>query len=646
MSLIRQIRLLLLATLLLAFLGAVGLTVQSARDTLQTQLRLKNSDNATSLAQVLGEKKGDMELMELVMSSQFDTGFYRSIRFTGADGRPGYRKETEATPASAPAWFVWLLPIESVPGVAQVSDGWRALGSVEVVSQTAYAHDDLWRASVGSAIALGLLGLVMALVSRVVVRRISEALDRTVDQAKALVDGEFVTVPEPRVPELQRLTRAMNTMVARLKSIFEAQAAQVEALRQQATTDAVTGIANRSHFMGQLSSARQSEYADQDAGLILLRLLDLAAVNRQLGRATTDRMIVAISKALQDYSERVSGCHVGRLNGSDFALYLPVGGQTLETAHAVADSMRNILPMFGSQVAIAIGAVEISPDHSLGQFLSAADAALARAEAAGPFAVVMADAPPAADGARAAPAGEGAWREQLLDALATRRAKLVRFPVLDAQLQPVHQECPLRLQLEANGGFETAARWLPLALRSRLTAAIDELAVSLALEDIAHGGQPLCVNLSPASLLDSGFAARLRGLLQQRSAQAPLLWLEVPEIAAVEHFDLVQELSRQLRPMGAKFGLEHAGERLGRVDRLFEAGLDYVKLDGSVVHGVDTDEARAGFLRGLVLMLHGLSLKVIAEGVGSDGEAEAAWKAGVDGVTGPWASRQRADLVA
>ncbi len=48
MSLIRQIWLLLLGTLLLALLASVSVNVSSARDTLQTQLRLKNSDNATA----------------------------------------------------------------------------------------------------------------------------------------------------------------------------------------------------------------------------------------------------------------------------------------------------------------------------------------------------------------------------------------------------------------------------------------------------------------------------------------------------------------------------------------------------------------------------------------------------------------------
>lgn len=644
MSLIRQIRLLLLVTLLLAFVGSVGVTIKSARDTLATQLRLKNSDNAASLAQVLNQQKGEAELMALVMSAQFDTGFYRSIRFTAADGKPGFVREGQLAPSQAPAWFAALLPITSTPGVAQVSDGWRALGSVEVISQTAYAHDDLWRASLQSAAILGVLGLLMGLVSRVVVQRIRKPLDQAVDQAQALVDGQFVTVAEPRIPELQRLTRAMNTMVSRLKTIFEAQAAQVETLRQQAYTDPVTGVANRKHFMGQLSASRQSDYADPDAGLILLRVLDLAEVNRRLGRVATDRMITAVSQALQGYTERVHGCHVGRLNGSDFALYLPVGGQALETAHAVADSMRSILPLFGSQVAVALGAVEIGPEHSLPQLLSAADAALALAESRGEFAVELAEQRSDVD-PRGGLRGEGAWREHLLDALAARRARLVRFPVIDASLQAIHLECPLRLQLEVDGGFETAARWLPLALRSRLTAAIDELAVTLALDDIAHDGQALCVNLSPASLLDSGFAARLRGILQQRPTQARLLWLEVPEVAAIENFALVQEVSRQLRPLGARFGLEHAGQRLSQVERLFEAGLDYVKLDAAVIHGIDSDTARAGFLRSLVLMLHGLSLQVIAEGVSTEAESAAAWQAGVDGQTGPWASSRRPDLV-
>ena len=98
-------------------------------------------------------------------------------------------------------------------------------------------------------------------------------------------------MPESRVPELQRLTRAMNTMVARLKLIFDAQAAQVESLRRQAHSDPLTGLSNRKHFLGQLGATLQREDGTAEGGLVLLRLLDLAGVNRSLGHVATDRVI-------------------------------------------------------------------------------------------------------------------------------------------------------------------------------------------------------------------------------------------------------------------------------------------------------------------------------------------------------------------
>jgi EAL domain-containing protein (putative c-di-GMP-specific phosphodiesterase class I) len=269
--------------------------------------------------------------------------------------------------------------------------------------------------------------------------------------------------------------------------------------------------------------------------------------------------------------------------------------------------------------------------------MSAADAALARAESRGPFSVELSSEPTHS----VAMMGEGAWRQRIREALVQGRVHLVSYPVVNARREVIHLECPLRLQLDEQGGFEPAARWLPLAMRSRLTVDIDERALALALAESTADGQPRCVNLSPASLADSGFASRLRALLWDSPRVARLLWLEVAESAAVDHFELLQELSRQLRPTGVRLGLEHAGERLGAIPRLFEAGLDYVKLDAAMVAGVGHDEHRATFVRGTVTLLHGLSLQVYAEGVADAADAKVLWDCGIDGLTGPWISSQQ-----
>jgi diguanylate cyclase (GGDEF)-like protein len=634
MSLIRQIWLLLLGTVLLAFAGSVTVAVESARGYLQTQLGVKNTDNATALALALSQQHGDKELMNLLLSAQFDSGYYSRIRFVASDGSVAFQRETSGASREAPEWFVRLVPISAEPGVAQVSDGWRALGRVELISQSGYAHDELWRSSLWSALALGLVGLLAGGVGTLVVQRIRRPLDSVVGQAQALVRGEFVTVPEPGVPELRRVTQAMNTMVGRLRITFQAQAEQLEGLRQQANCDRLTGLSNRAHFLGQLAVTLQREDGTAEGGLVLLRMLDLADLNRALGHAETDRMITTVAQALRPYGDRVKGCFIGRLNGSDFALCLPVAGMARETAQALADALSLVLPNLSSEAGVSVGAVELRREMTMAQVMSEADAALARAESRGPFAVELGG----EGGVSVAMLGEGAWRQRIRDAIGQQRAHLVSFPLVNVRKDLIHLECPLRLQLEPNGAFEPAARWLPLAIRSRLTVDIDECALALALRDAARDGKARCVNLSPSSLADSGFSARLRALLWNAPQVARLIWLEVAESAAVEHFGLLQELGRQLRPTGIRLGLEHAGERLGKIPRLFEAGLDYVKLDAAIVQGVGSDENRAAFVRGTVTLLHGLSLQVYAEGVSSAADAQRLWDCGIDGATGPWIS--------
>ena len=639
MSLIRQIWMLLLGTVLLALAGSVTVSVLSARETMQTQLRIKNSDNAATLALSLSQQKGDASLMELLMTAQFDTGYFQSIRLRSADGTVAFeRRADDAQAVRAPRWFARLLSIESPTGSAQVSDGWRALGAVEVVSQTAYAYDDLWQASLRTALTLGVVGLFAGLIGTFGVLRIRHPLDAAVTQAQALVQGRFVAVAEPRVPELRRLTQAMNTMVDRVRGQFDAQAALVEQLRQQANCDAVTGLANRQHFLGQLRTALQSEDGPPDGGLILLRLMDLAEVNRTLGHVATDRVLKGIADALAVYTGSVHGCFGGRLNGSDFALCLPSRGELATTAQTLSEGLRVALATQGMALNVAAGAVELLHGMPMADLMTAADAALARAESRGGFAVEIGATsfvPPGSG-------GEASWRQQITQALAEGRTRLVDFPLVDARQRIVARECPLRIQLVPAGEFETAARWLPLALRSRLTTAVDLNAVTLALEAIRVDGGARCVNLSPVSLADSGFAANLRELLRTQPEGAPSLWLEVAESAAFDHFTPLQELGRQLRPLGARLGLEHAGERIGRVERLMELGLDYVKLDAAVVHAVGSDAARATFVASTVTMLHGLGLAVYAEGVADAADARVLWECRVDGLTGPWVSAQLA----
>jgi EAL domain-containing protein (putative c-di-GMP-specific phosphodiesterase class I)/GGDEF domain-containing protein len=634
MSLMRQIGWLVLGVVLAALVGAVGLSTASLRQLMQTQLELKNADNAQALALALSQQQGDPELIELLVSAQFDTGAYEYVGWRSPGGETLFERREPPRAGEAPAWFRGLVPIHARPGVAQLSNGWNAIGAVEVVSHSAYALDELWRSTRRLLAWLVVVGAVAAAVAWAGLRRIRRPLDAAVAQAEGVLAGSYGQVAEPRVPELQRLTRAMNAMVQRIKDMFEAQAGQLLVLREQVHHDPLTGVSTRQHFLAELDAALQRDDGPVIAGLVLVRLRDLPGLNASLGRTAVDDLLQTLVTTLQANPASVPGCRVGRLNGGDFALWLPAEGVAAESARALADALRASLPAFGSGVQVALGAVELPRDRPSSVWLGEADAALARAEhlgaARGGFVVEM-----VADPGIGRAQGEGLWRMQLLDAVAHRRGRLAAFPVRDRAGHVLHLECPLQLQLE--DALVPAAAWLPLALRSRRTAEVDLFAIELALVASAGDGVARCINIASATLADAGFLPSLRELLAQHPpAAARLLLLDLSESAATEYFERLVELGRQLRPLGVRLGLEHAGAGLAQVERLYQAGLDYVKLDASVLLGVAGEAGRAAFVRGMVIMLRSLALKVYGEGVVDAMDAQALWDCELDGLTGPW----------
>jgi EAL domain-containing protein (putative c-di-GMP-specific phosphodiesterase class I)/GGDEF domain-containing protein len=418
--------------------------------------------------------------------------------------------------------------------------------------------------------------------------------------------------------------------------MFEAQADQLQVLQQQAYSDTLTGLTVRRQFLAEFQSALARDDGPVRGGFILLRLGALHELNHRLGHQQVDHLIQAIARAVKAYPDRVRGCLAGRLNGADLALWLPAPDVAEDTSQALAEALRSSLPVGEGGVHLSIAAIDMARTRPMSQWFAEADAVLAKAEQGDgvslAFHRVADDDLPVQ--------GERMWRQQIVECLETGRARLQPFPVMDRQGLLLHWECPLQLQLLPQGEFLPAERWLPLALRSRLSAEADLRAVQLALSAIAEDGQPRCVNLAPASLQEGSFVARLRELVFQAPQAARKLGLELAEGAATQHFDLLHELGRQLRPLGVKLGLEHAGAGLAQVERLYQAGLDYVKLDSAVVVGASGDAARAAFVRGMVVMLRSLALQVYGEGVVDALDAQALWDCELDGLTGPWATAQ------
>jgi diguanylate cyclase (GGDEF)-like protein len=633
MSMYRQLWLAIVVSMLLALGGSLLVSLLSARGYLESQLSIKNIDNANALALSLSQGNPDAVMADLVVASLFDSGHYEKIRIVGPDGSVITERISELVTVDAPHWFTRVLPIAASPGVAQISSGWKQFGTVTLVSHSRFAYDALWKSAYEMVIALSLAGMVGGLLSSLVLGRLRKPLDTVIEQARAITQRRFVTIEVPKVPELKQLAVAMNATVGRLKSMFDEEAKRLEQVRQDANFDGLTGLVNRTHFMARL---RQCLDAEDSVGgtLLMARMADLVGINRRLGRASTDDLLKIVAKVLQHVVGHDSSAVAARLNGADFALILPGDSDSLRIAERLMTELVHEAASFvegGDTASIGVG--RFAGGEDLGTLLARVDGALAAAESV--QANSIQEASPVADDDLPRTADQ--WAVMIRRALEHGWVRLISFPVTTMQGQLSHRECPLRLMFDERGEWLPAGRFLPIAERLKLTSDLDITAVGLGLQELVR--QPdltgLAINLSASSLEDPLFLTKLMDLLKRNDEVAHRLWLEIAEEGAFRHLPAFRILCRKLKSLRCRVGLEHFGHRFSQIGELHDLGLDYLKVDSSFVRGIESNSGNAAFLKGLCSIAHNIGLQVIAEGVSTSAEIQTLLLLDFDGMTGP-----------
>jgi len=633
MSLIRQMWGAALIVLALALSGSFVISTMSARDYFAQQLYLKNVDNAASLALTMSQMDKDAVTLELLLSAQFDAGHYRLIRLIDPLGKLIIEHRDEQPVLGVPQFFINAIPITVAPGLAQVQDGWKQFGTLTVQSHDRYAYIELWH---GARILFGWLlitAMVTGLGGTVLLRMILRPLDDVVTQAEAIGARRFVTNTEPYTLEFRRLVRSMNTLSGRVRQMVEEESGRVEALRRRAQIDPLTGLLNRESFVSLLDATLAKEDAASSGVVVILRLSHLAALNLSLGREAADQLLRRVGEQLQASSaRRAKPWTTARIGGADFAVLAPgeadavaIAGNLVAAAHLALDA-----PDASGAVQLAIGTGTYHHAESRAAVLSRIDGALAESErTAG--AVVQAGG--SESGAAGLPTDARAWRAALDQALADPGVRLGRYPVMASSGDLLHSESPVRLQI--GGEWQVAGRFIAWVSRLGLMPRLDALVVEAALAEVARSGAALSVNLSAEAVCDAQFQENLVSRLASAGEAAAALWFEVPEHDALHHMPEYRALCLALKPFKCRVGLKHAGTQFARLGEFHDIGLDYLKIDASLIRGIDANVGGQVFLRGVCTVAHSIGLIAIAEGVRSDAERLALADVGMDGMTGP-----------
>lgn len=628
MSLIKQLWLAIIALLLLSFIGSLAISITSSRDYIEQEVRIKNEDNATALALSMSQLEKDVVILELLISAQFDTGYYRQITLRDTQGNVLIERSAKGYQGDVPAWFRQLVSFNVPSGVATIQDGWRQFGTLELESQHSFAYSALWRSTLELAGWFILAGVISLGLAMLIVNGVKRPLMRVVAQAQDISAQRFTTISEPRTLELRQLANAMNLLSANVRQMLSSESQKLDELRRRLQHDRVTGALNRDVFMARFSALLEGDDARANGLIVIVRVRNLDKLNERSGHQTTDLLLHTLVTQLTALDEHSEAPLVGRLNGSDFALLLPLA----DDPDILKANLQQALALIAAQadsVELPAAIAPYSVSDQRGALLATLDDALAEAESGSTHHRIVIR----QHQRHSLFATHAAWRSALESAIA-QGPQLAYFPVVDAQNQILHHECPARLEL--NQQWQAAGVFIPWITRFALEPVLDLAVVKAALVQLEKApNHRLGINLSIASITNAQFVTELRTLLEAAPALAAKLCFEVPATLNTQALASLRGLCNTLRPLGCQFGIEHVGADFAKLADLHDVGLAYLKIDSSLIRGLDTSNEQQTIVRGMATLCHSLGIQVIAEGVTEPQELMYAFLSGMDGVTGP-----------
>jgi len=419
-------------------------------------------------------------------------------------------------------------------------------------------------------------------------------------------------------------------------------------LVHQSFHDGLTGLPNRALFLDRLQRAitLSRRHTDFKFAVLFIDIDEFKVFNDSLGHAAGDSLLVQIAQRLSNRLrglDTISRPRVGEkqeLVVDENTLARPGGDEftvLIEELHDPSDAIRVAERMqqrlaapfdCNGQEIVLSASIGIAFSSKAGveasDILRDAEIAMYRAKSNGKGGCEVFD--PAVHA--------GAIKRLQLETDLRKALELNQFRVY---YQPI-----VSLSDGQIVGFETLSRWQRpegLVMPGEFIAVADETGIILSInrqllyeacrqlrswQASFPSDPPLTVNVNvtPKEFAQPDLAAQIGKTLQETGLDPSCLNLEITETIAMADADRSAVVLSELKSVGVRLDIDDFGTGYSSLSRLQHFPVDTLKIDRSFVSRMDTDVETREIVRVIVMLAHGLGLKVVAEGVETKVQAE------------------------
>lgn len=407
----------------------------------------------------------------------------------------------------------------------------------------------------------------------------------------------------------------------------------VEQALHEVNIDTLTGLANRHVFHDRLEiDIKRALRSGLPLALLFIDLDHFKEINDTRGHEAGDMLLKAVGRRLQRH---VRGSDtVARLGGDEFTITLA----ELHDLDSVTDLAQNLCDdlarpfMVGDEltyISASIGITIFPRDATTaGELLRNADQAMYRSKERGRnrFAYFTSS---MQDDAQ----NRMTISNELRRALDEHQLEVFYQPIVDLNSGRIRKAEALLRWIHPERGEISPLEFIPIAEHTGLITTIGDWVFQHALVQARRWrqfdpGLTINVNVSPVQFYE-GDGQNCRRWLSE-TASMPELGLEITEGLLLTSDSEVLKQFLDFQQAGIKISLDDFGTGYSSLSYLRRFALDFLKIDKSFVYNLEFDAANVALCEAIIVMAHKLGLRVVAEGVETEQQAELLREAGCD----------------
>jgi diguanylate cyclase (GGDEF)-like protein len=405
--------------------------------------------------------------------------------------------------------------------------------------------------------------------------------------------------------------------------------------------DELTGIPNRRFFEDFILKAISKAKRGKKSFLIFFDVDNFKFINDTYGHHFGDKVLIGISGHLQKTLRKED--LLARFGGDEFTILLE--HDDMKKAKSMAERLRKHINEFDITIgsdnfhfSVSMGLVEIEPDESVNEILARADRAMYSAKQNGKDQLVVL---------------EREFSFNTTNGLVIRLKNALKGNLFKVYYQPV-----IKLSSNKVAYYEALSRledylepavtpdvFIPVMERFGL---INELTRFVFSEITTHlkDDPEKCIfmNLSAKSFNDKSMLAFIRDTIVRSKANPNQFGFEITETAMLNDIFLTKEWINRIKKMGCRFAIDDFGSGFTSFNILRELPVDFYKIDGKIIKGMNKDYSGAAMVKSVKLLANLLGKETVAEWI-ENGETEASVKSmGVEYGQGYYYAKPEPDM--